>query len=137
MGLVPLNVLEQLLNLAGYLQTSIFSGVVSTRYLLSTIFILLIFVFLLFLRLHGVRLGTPTWCTALLQLLLLALLLRLSCAHVHLVLLLIGIDLLAVIHFHGEIERLVLHLLSLHVALPSGRATGLPLLLWQRLLYGL
>jgi hypothetical protein len=118
--LVSLNVLEQLLDLTGYLQTSIFSGVVSTRYLLSTIFILLIFVFLLFLRLHGMRLGTPTRCPTLLQLLLLALLLRLSGAHVHLVLLLIRVDLLAVIHLHGEIERLVLHLLSLHVALPSG-----------------
>jgi len=118
--LVPLNVLEQLLYLAGYLEASIFSGVVSTWYLLSTIFILLIFVLLLFLRLHGMRFGTPTWCTALLQLLLLALLLSLSGAHVHLVLLLIRVDLLAVIHLHGEVERLVLHLLSLHVALPSG-----------------
>jgi hypothetical protein len=114
-----LNVLEQLLNLAGDLQTSIFSGVISTWYFLSTIFILLIFVFLLFLRLHSMRFGTTTWCTALLQLLLLALLLSLSGAHMDLVFFLIGVNLFAVIYFHGEIEWLVFYLLSLHVALTS------------------
>lgn len=69
----------------------------------------------------GGLLSTPR-SAALLLLILLRLrllLLSLGGAHVHLVLLLVRVDLLAVVDLDGQIERLILHLLSLDVALAS------------------
>jgi len=62
------------------------------------------------------------------------LLLRLCGPHMHLVLLLIRVDLLAVVDLHCKIEGLIVHFLALYVLLPRRRpALWLSLLLLHHL----
>jgi hypothetical protein len=118
-----LNILEQFLDLVGYLQASILGRVVRARDLLTTIFVLFLIIVRWFLMLNGCWLLSSTRCAALLLLILLHLrflLLSLCGAHVNLIFLLVRVDFLAIVDLDGEIERLIFHLLALDIALASG-----------------
>jgi hypothetical protein len=105
------------------LKASILKRVVCTWDLLTALFIFLLIIIsllLLLLLLHGNHLLPSTGGAALLLLLGGASLVLLglgSGTNVHLILLFIRVDFLAVIDLYSQIERLVLHLLPLYVLL--------------------